>query len=496
MGIINLQTNLKSLTYGGEKPYITKNINNPPPSNGLAMQVNRRIDDVSRITQMLADKPGVKYLINNTLLHGSRLEHKLNDEKKKVDQASPSTIVLGELKSAGLDTISTIGSTLAQVAVNGTGTHFVKGFGQGISSYIGDKDAGSLAYYGSPINIPSNQPSTLVSGQGGNLKIARNSQSTVYNPYDSDSVGQLLQGQYNTSNNNYYDGSTYNNTKRISLTVNGSIRKETRVNLGDQGARKDPDKTANNYWKASVGAKDSINALPVQINNKVQGTTEGRDLVKFRFHVVTPENEYVLYFRAYLDSFTDNYNGNWSENKYLGRGESFYTYGGFQRKISLSFKIAAATREEMMPLYQKMIYLASSTAPTYGGNGQFMRGTITKITVGDYVYELPGVMNSVTYTWNQDYPWEIAMTEPEGLGDKTMQELPMVMDCNIEFTPIHTFTPTAGFNRYITAKGNNGLDTPGVLIPEEVDKDLPNPTSGDIAMGPQSSKTRSNTMDA
>ena len=74
MGIINLQTNLKSLTYGGEKPYITKNINNPPSSNGLAMQVNRRVDDVSRITQMLADRPGIKYLINNTLLHGSRLE--------------------------------------------------------------------------------------------------------------------------------------------------------------------------------------------------------------------------------------------------------------------------------------------------------------------------------------------------------------------------------------------------------------------------------------
>ena len=44
-GLLNLQTNLKSLRYGSDQPYITKDIDNPPPSNGLSMQVSRRIDD-------------------------------------------------------------------------------------------------------------------------------------------------------------------------------------------------------------------------------------------------------------------------------------------------------------------------------------------------------------------------------------------------------------------------------------------------------------------
>lgn len=112
----------------------------------------------------------------------------------------------------------------------------------------------------------------------------------------------------------------------------------------------------------------------------------------------------------------------------------------------------------MKPLYQKMLYLASSTAPTYADDGQFMRGTIVKMTVGDYVYELPGVMNSVNYSWNTEYPWEIAMLEPEGEGDNTMQELPMVMDCSIDFTPIHTFTPEAGLKKYFT-EGTNGTNS-------------------------------------
>ena len=197
---------------------------------------------------------------------------------------------------------------------------------------------------------------------------------------------------------------------------------------------------------------DSLNSLAPS-DGKVVGEREGRDLVKFRFHILTADGkETVLYFRAYLDTLTDNYSGQWNPVKYLGRAEDFQIYSGFQRKISLSFKIAAATRVEMKPLYQKMIWLASATAPTYANEGQFMRGTITKITVGDYIYELPGVLNSVNYAWNTDYPWEIAMLEPEGVqGDPEMQELPMVMDCTIDFTPIHTFTPTTGLNKFITA---------------------------------------------
>jgi hypothetical protein len=58
-GLINLQTDLKSLRYGNDKPYITKNIGQAPGSQ-IGMEVQARIDDTSRIAQMLIDKPGLK----------------------------------------------------------------------------------------------------------------------------------------------------------------------------------------------------------------------------------------------------------------------------------------------------------------------------------------------------------------------------------------------------------------------------------------------------
>jgi hypothetical protein len=497
MGLINLQTNLKSLTYGGNGPYVTKNINNPPTSDQFAMEVTRRVDDVSRIAQMLVDKPGIKYLYHNTILKASTIQAKRSDEEKKIkpDQLS----ILRTVKEAAIDTLATVGSTLAQVAVEGTGIHFVKGFGKGIIPYIADTHINSLSLTGTTLVVnPNKQESKFVSRNTvtGLLEPTRKSDSVVYQSVQSDGLNRYQTGQYDTSNNDYFENNQYDKVARISTTKNGSIRKETRVRLGDQGARKDSDKTANNYWKASgnYNEVDRINALPVQ-TGKVQagtstkyedrvllgGQTIGRDFVKFRFHVITPETEKLLYFRAFLESFSDTYNGNWSDTKYLGRGESFYTYAGFQRKISLSFKIAAATREELLPIYQKLVYLASSTAPTYGGNGQFMRGTISKITIGDYVYELPGILNSVSYTWNTEYPWEIAVDEPEGGGDKLMQELPMVLDCNIEFTPIHNFTPTAGYNKYITTGISDEQKAAFFSMDEQAGKSEPSPTDGALS---------------
>ena len=200
---------------------------------------------------------------------------------------------------------------------------------------------------------------------------------------------------------------------------------------------------------------DGINMLsPVSlVNQKVtalgyNGTKEGRDLIKFRFEVVTPggsedtPTSKHLYFRAFLDDFSDDYNADWNSYNYLGRGEPFYTYGGFSRSMSVSFKVAAMTAAEMKPIYQKLNFLASSTAPTY--DNIFMRGTLTRMTIGDYVYRQPGFLSNVGFSWNVDYPFEIAMNRPEDVDrDKIHQELPMIMDVKVAFTPIHQFIPTA-----------------------------------------------------
>jgi hypothetical protein len=463
---------------------------------------------------MLVDKPGIKYLLNEALLNQE--SNDMSIAKARKDGNSIAGAVLKQVKY----TTQLVGSTLAQVPVNGTGLHFVKGFRtdtylqptnqediSGFAQFFGAGGVEGAQYALRGEIVPGDHKTELLIDTrssnfdyiGGDVFIDRNEvlnkelpenvdyrqtklnaesgtvikvQPEEYNETTA-TKGQLA--KYTTSSygavnakatqpetfgpipTGWSEINTYTSASRSIPTFNKDVRKESRVLLGDQGAftsdKKQTARRLNDYsfMSDSGDEVDQMNAIGVK-KLKVDGNNDGRDIVKFRFHIITPEDEHILYFRAFLDSFNDNYTGTWNPTKYLGRAEDFQVYSGFQRKISLSFKIAAATRSEMKPIYQKMIWLASATAPSYSDNGQFMRGTIIKVTVGDYIYELPGVLNNLTYTWQQDYPWEIAMLEPESRsGDYNMQELPMVMDCQMEFTPIHTFTPEVGLKKYFTA---------------------------------------------
>jgi hypothetical protein len=209
------------------------------------------------------------------------------------------------------------------------------------------------------------------------------------------------------------DGKTYNQSP---------LYIQTKYSMGDQGSR-------------TNSGPDLINALAEQDDE----STLKKDLIPFYFNILgaqagneLPENKFIQ-FRALLDSFSDDFTGNWSGTQYIGRAEEFYTYQGFKRQISLGFKLAAFSRNELIPLYKKLNRLAGSTAPTYNEGGFFMRGTLVQLKVGDYLDKTTGFISSVGLSWDKNYSWE---TDEEELGT---QKLPHILNVSVSFTPIHDF---------------------------------------------------------
>ena len=80
--LISLHTNLKSLRYGSDTPYITQDIENPPPSSQIGLQASRQVDDTLRIAKMLVRKPGLQYLANEALLQQVDAQDKINKAVK------------------------------------------------------------------------------------------------------------------------------------------------------------------------------------------------------------------------------------------------------------------------------------------------------------------------------------------------------------------------------------------------------------------------------
>jgi len=224
---------------------------------------------------------------------------------------------------------------------------------------------------------------------------------------------------------------------------------EKRVNLGDPGKR--ADKNYSNYTKGiayqgGVKALDKINALPIYRSSEVKLDSNAypvNDLVKFRIAAIdgtAPNFKTFIHFRAFIDSFSDSYTADWTGNKYMGRGEDFYTYNGFGRTISLSFTVAAQSKQELIPMYQKLNYLASNLAPDYSPSG-YMRGPLVQLTMGGYLYEQVGFITALTYDIPNDTTWEIGINT-DGGSDSTVKELPHRINVSsFNFTPIHNFVP-------------------------------------------------------
>ena len=241
-------------------------------------------------------------------------------------------------------------------------------------------------------------------------------------------------------------GKTYHREERISIGNPGA--KSSRDGTRDpyivqvNGKLGDPD-AFHDYSVYDSARIDKINALDVFESSGDYNKHIVRDLIRFRFEMVNndkPGKYETIVFRALLDNTDDNYTATHNTFKYNGRGEEFYTYNSFKRSLNFSFKIAATSRHEMMPLYRKLNFLVANTAPDYGNTGR-MRTPFTRLTVGAMWDRIPGVINSVNIKWQKDYPWEISISSPEGNLDKTMNVLPHVMDVSVQFTPVHNFLP-------------------------------------------------------
>ena len=233
------------------------------------------------------------------------------------------------------------------------------------------------------------------------------------------------------------------------------------------------------YNKKEVGVPipataDKMAMKPLYNSTTVSKDMRNSDFIKFRISVVNndkPSERTWITFRAFIDSFSDSFNAQWSDVKYVGRGESFKTYGGFGREISMGFTVAVQSRQEQKPLYEKLNYLASLCAPDYSDEG-FMRGNLVYLTVGDYLMDVPGVLKGISIGGFEQSSWEIAkklngnpLGEYNRDGDlvsraEKVAQLPHVLKVSgFSFSPIHNFTPQKG-SKFI------GYDPADDIIPK------------------------------
>jgi hypothetical protein len=234
---------------------------------------------------------------------------------------------------------------------------------------------------------------------------------------------------------------------------------EKRLNLNNPGS---PRKNRSSYTKGTGQALDMLNASYIYKSDVSKGIYSKdpiySDIIPFIISILNNDNQEAnnpgtyrknMHFRAFIDSFSDSYDADWSSIEYMGRAEKLYKYKGFGRKISMAFTVVAQSREEITAMYDRLNYLASSLAPEYldSLSSGYMAGNIAYITLGEYIHDQPGIINSLTFDIPEESPWEIGINDEGIIEDteerrKDIRQLPhMIRVTGFNFTPIHKFRP-------------------------------------------------------
>ena len=259
---------------------------------------------------------------------------------------------------------------------------------------------------------------------------------TKINSQISGSIAMKNSSRTSTSSNSVIVG------EQLPTSLQNPVYKN---NYGDVVTITTPWNKVTREIRIGSGRKDEINLTPIFDGNKDFGgntlvkENDIRDLVRFRIQAVntdSPDSGRWMVFRAYLTDLSDDTSAEWSDVKYAGRGDKFYIYTGFTRKINISFKVAALSVDEMKFIYQKLNFLMSNTMPDYKNN--IMRGPLIRMSVGNWIDSQLGILNSINFKVPNDSPWEIS------LGDNLLI-LPHIVEVNMTFTPIGS--ETAGVNK-------------------------------------------------
>ncbi len=495
MGLIDLKTNLRSLSYGSGRgePYITRPVPayDENPSNpylgsdmfGRAGTFQRDLTDVARLTKYLEGGKGLLF----------------NAKQIALEKTRPN-VPYGPKRSFLFSTI------LAQAGVSGTGIHWdrtnslevdesEKYFKKTRDKFNNEEETVtnrlSLLYDNKITRLPKKQrnefyitdnsdQTTLFRYPGGPDSIGgigdtiglRVTDTTKYKPGIKGNPDAIESSNYSkvftltneqiglrkrsTSTGFNVDAGISNfivnlpitdNSKRVigRRTNYSTFNRQTTFGAGYYNPNVDKEAYYNEKPNDKVAGVDQLNIRKIYSSTKgVQTKTKSaEDLIKFYIAVIdnnNPLNKTYVHFRAHISGLQDNYSANWDSINYPGRGEEFFKYGGFTRDIGFSFKVHIGSRAELFPMYNKLNYLASIMAPDYSSPG-FMRGNIVQLTVGDYINDMYGVITNFNYNIPEEATWDIARKD-DGSSDPDSAELPTLINVDsFSFKPIHNFIP-------------------------------------------------------
>ena len=134
------------------------------------------------------------------------------------------------------------------------------------------------------------------------------------------------------------------------------------------------------------------------------------DFVPLKFYSVYQKK--TVQFRATLSGMSESFSPSWDSNKFTGSPFSNYTYSGIERSVSFNFKVYSLNAEEHKIGWDKINFLNSLVFPQgYYNDSTAVKPPFIKLTIGDLYKGKHAFIESLTHTWEDGTPWNVADKE-------------------------------------------------------------------------------------
>lgn len=216
--------------------------------------------------------------------------------------------------------------------------------------------------------------------------------------------------------------------------------------------------TKSDYLNKQV-AYPSATGLKNNLISDTEKQLDNYDFVTLKFWSFIKKA--AVNFRATINGLSETTSPSWDTNKFIGNPFNFYTYNGVERSVTFNFKVYSLSDDEHTAAWQRLNFLTSLTYPQ-GYSQNSVSPPFIKFTLGDMFRNKEAYIDSLTYTIEDNTPWEI------GLDKKTKNwKLPKIISVDITLKLVETKASTYQNRLY----GYGGVPT-FVAIDEDNNREL------------------------
>jgi hypothetical protein len=140
-------------------------------------------------------------------------------------------------------------------------------------------------------------------------------------------------------------------------------------------------------------------------------------------------------FSAYLSGYSEDYNSNWTDIKYNGRSEFFYTFNSFKKTASFKLQIPIFNQTELTKKHDELKKLQKSAAGAYLNNR--LGGVISTVKLGHYLNYAPCIITNLKITIPNESSWDWGINNDD--GDE--QAYAMLLEADFSITVIGNEIP-------------------------------------------------------